>query len=230
MGRSKEVAPGNFYARCGKRLLDLALAGPALVALSPLLALLVVLVRLRLGSPVLFRQERPGLHGQPFTIYKFRTMTDERDADGRLLPDSCRLTPLGRFLRKTSIDELPELYNVLKGEMSLVGPRPLLMAYLDRYTAEQMQRHQVLPGMTGWSQINGRQGIPFSKRLELDCWYAKHQSLGLDLRILLLTIPRVLQSRGVVLGQDVREVDDLNLHRSASASMIDKGEKDVPQH
>jgi len=160
---------------------------------------------------VLFRQQRPGLHGQPFTPYKFRTMTDARDAQGNLLPDAERLTPLGRFLRSTSLDELPELVNVLKGEMSLVGPRPLLMAYLDRYTPEQNRRHEVRPGITGWSQINGRQGIPFSKRLELDCWYVDHQSFLLDLRILLLTIPQVFRAQGVILGQKVEEVDDLNL-------------------
>jgi len=195
----------------GKRLFDLAVTIPALIVLSPLLLVIALLVRWKLGAPVLFRQQRPGLHGQPFTPYKFRTMTDARDAQGNLLPDAERLTPLGRFLRSTSLDELPELVNVLKGEMSLVGPRPLLMAYLDRYTPEQNRRHEVRPGITGWSQINGRQGIPFSKRLELDCWYVDHQSFLLDLRILLLTIPQVFRAQGVILGQKVEEVDDLNL-------------------
>jgi sugar transferase EpsL len=218
------MALQGVYACRGKRLFDLALVVLALVVLAPLLALLAILVRLKLGSPVLFRQRRPGLHGHPFTIYKFRTMTDERDAQGCLLPDASRLTSLGRFLRKTSLDELPELYNVLRGEMSLVGPRPLLMEYLDRYTEEQNVRHQVVPGITGWSQINGRQGIPFSKRLELDAWYAQHQSFGLDLKILLLTIPRVLQARGVILGQDVKEVDDLNLSSALDASTASEGE------
>mgnify|MGYP002682298806 CR=1 FL=1 len=224
MGSVEQMALQGVYACRGKRLFDLALVVLALVVLAPLLALLAILVRLKLGSPVLFRQRRPGLHGHPFTIYKFRTMTDERDAQGCLLPDASRLTSLGRFLRKTSLDELPELYNVLRGEMSLVGPRPLLMEYLDRYTEEQNVRHQVVPGITGWSQINGRQGIPFSKRLELDAWYAQHQSFGLDLKILLLTIPRVLQARGVILGQDVKEVDDLNLSSALDASTASEGE------
>lgn len=200
-----------MYRRSGKRLFDLAVTIPALIVLSPLLLTVALLVRWKLGAPVLFRQQRPGLHGKPFTTYKFRTMTDARDAKGNLLPDGERLTPLGRFLRKTSLDELPELFNVLKNEMSLVGPRPLLMDYLERYTPEQNRRHEVLPGITGWSQINGRQGLPFSKRLELDCWYVDHTDFWLDLRILLMTIPEVLHSRGVILGQDVKDVDDLSL-------------------
>jgi lipopolysaccharide/colanic/teichoic acid biosynthesis glycosyltransferase len=148
-----------------------------------MLAGAALLVRLKLGPPVLFRQERPGLNGRPFTIYKFRTMTDEHDAEGHLLPDARRLTKFGRCLRSTSLDELPELFNVLKGEMSLVGPRPLLMHYLERYTPEQARRHEVRPGITGWAQINGRQTIYFSKRLELDVWYVDHVRLGLDLKI-----------------------------------------------
>jgi sugar transferase EpsL len=208
------------YRRWGKRLLDLIIAIPALVLFSPLLLLMAFLVRLRLGPPVLFCQQRAGLQGRPFMIYKLRSMTDARDDQGRLLPDRDRLTPFGRFLRKTSLDELPELLNVLKNEMSLVGPRPLLLKYLERYTQEQNRRHKVLPGITGWAQIHGRQGIPFSERLDLDRWYVDHQSLWLDLRILLMTIPRALSSRGVILGQDVREVDDLNLfgnHHAASS-------------
>jgi sugar transferase EpsL len=200
-----------MYRRFGKRLLDLALVIPACLFLSPVLLLVAALVRLGLGAPVLFRQRRPGLEGRPFTLYKFRTMRDTCDAEGWLLPDAERLTVLGRFLRLASLDELPELFNVVRGEMSLVGPRPLLPEYLDRYTPEQARRHQVRPGITGWAQINGRQTIYFSKRLELDVWYVDHLALGLDLKILLLTIPRALASQGVIPGQDVADVDDLGL-------------------
>lgn len=203
-----------IYRKLGKRLLDLVITILVLIPLAPVMLLVAILVRLKLGSPVIFRQQRPGLHGKPFTIYKFRTMTQALDTQGNLLPDSERLTPLGRFLRKTSLDELPELFNVLRGDMSLVGPRPLLMAYLVRYTPEQNRRHEVLPGITGWSQTNGRQGLPFSKRLELDCWYVDHQSFWLDLRTLLMTIPKVFLSQGVILGQNVEDVDDLNLLHS----------------
>jgi sugar transferase EpsL len=209
--RSARAAVHSPYGRGAKRALDLALTIPALVILSPLLGLIALLVGLGLGFPVLFRQQRPGLHGKPFALCKFRTMTEAQDAQGHLLPDAERLTPLGRFLRSASLDELPELFNVLKGDMSLVGPRPLLMQYLGRYTPEQMRRHEVRPGITGWAQVNGRQTIPFSKRLELDVWYADHISLRLDLKILLRTIPRWLFSKGVVLGQEVAEVDDLDL-------------------
>ena len=202
---------GGFYARYGKRVLDLAITCLALIVLSPLLALTALLVRWQLGAPVLIRQQRPGWHGQPFMLYKFRTMTDVCDAQGNLLPDADRLTSFGRFLRSTSLDELPELFNVLKGDMSLVGPRPLLMEYLERYTPEQMRRHDVKPGITGWAQINGRQSILFSKRLELDVWYVEHLSLFLDFKTLLMTLPRAIRSSGVILGQDVAEVDDLGL-------------------
>lgn len=205
----------DVYRRWGKRLFDLAVAAPALVLLAPVFGLLALLVRVRLGAPIFFRQQRPGLAGRPFTIRKFRTMTDARDDQGNLLPDAERLTPFGRFLRKTSLDELPELWNVLRGDMSLVGPRPLLTQYLDRYTPEQARRHEVRPGITGWAQINGRQMILFSKRLELDVWYVDHVSLSLDLKIILLTIPRSIVSQGVVLGQDVSEVDDLGLSNNA---------------
>jgi sugar transferase EpsL len=200
-----------LYRRYGKRWFDLLVAIPALALLSPVLAVLALLVRVKLGAPVLFRQRRPGLAGRPFTILKFRTMTDARDAQGRLLPDAERLPPFGRFLRSTSLDELPELWNVLRGDMSLVGPRPLLMQYLERYTPEQARRHDVRPGITGWAQINGRQTILFSKRLELDVWYVDHVSPSLDFKIILLSIPRAIVSQGVVLGQDVSEVDDLGL-------------------
>ena len=185
------------YRGLGKRLLDLCVTVPLLILLSPLLGIVALLVRFQLGSPVLFRQQRPGLHGRPFVLYKFRTMTDARDEQGHLLPDSDRLTPFGRFLRSTSLDELPELWNVLKGEMSLVGPRPLLMRYLDRYTPEQMRRHDVKPGITGWAQVNGRNALTWEKKFELDVWYVDHLSLGLDLKILALTFWKTLKREGI---------------------------------
>src|SRR5215210_3246949 len=163
-----------MYRGFGKRLLDLALTIPALVLLTPVLMTLGILVRLRLGRPVLFRQLRPGLRGKPFALHKFRTMTDERDANDMLLPDAERLTPFGRFLRSTSLDELPEFLDVLRGEMSLVGPRPLLLQYLERYSPRQKRRHEVKPGITGWAQINGRNAISWEDRFELDIWYIDH--------------------------------------------------------
>lgn len=181
-----------MYRRVGKRLFDLALAAPALIALAPALALLALLVRHKLGTPALFCQQRPGLHGRPFTLYKFHTMTDALDARGNLLPNEERLTPFGQILRSTSLDELPELFNVLRGDMSLVGPRPLLMEYLDRYTPEQARRHEVRPGITGWAQVNGRNAITWEKKFEMDVWYVDHQSLGLDIRILWQTIGKVV--------------------------------------
>ncbi|PWH12191.1 MAG: sugar transferase [Anaerolineae bacterium] len=180
-----------------KRLFDLFLATLGLVLLSPVLLLIALLVRLYHGSPVLFRQRRPGLKGKPFYIYKFRTMTDARDENGNLLPDSQRLTRLGRFLRASSLDELPELLNVLRGEMSIVGPRPLLMQYLDRYTPEQARRHDVLPGITGWAQVNGRNAISWEEKFRLDVWYVDHWSLWLDLKIILLTLWKVLKREGI---------------------------------
>ena len=180
-----------------KRSLDLALAVSALLALSPILALLGLLVRIKLGRPVLFRQRRPGFRGRPFYVFKFRTMTDERDAGGGLLPDVERLTAFGRFLRATSLDELPELFNVLRGEMSLVGPRPLLMQYLQRYSPEQARRHDVLPGITGWAQINGRNALTWEEKFRLDVWYVDHCSLWLDLKIIALTLWKVLKREGI---------------------------------
>lgn len=180
-----------------KRLIDIAASIFLGCALAPILILLAVLVRLSLGQPILFCQVRPGLHGRPFTLYKFRTMTDARDAAGNLLPDAQRLTRVGRFLRSTSLDELPELWNVLKGDMSLVGPRPLLMQYLDRYTPEQARRHEVRPGITGWAQVNGRNAITWEEKFALDVWYVDNQSLWLDLRILALTIWKVLRREAI---------------------------------
>jgi lipopolysaccharide/colanic/teichoic acid biosynthesis glycosyltransferase len=180
-----------------KRLLDLVLTVPALLALWPVLLVLALLVRVNLGSPVLFRQTRPGLRGEPFTILKFRTMRDAVGPDGNPLPDCDRLTRFGRFLRATSLDELPELVNVLKGEMSLVGPRPLLMQYLDRYTPRQARRHEVRPGITGWAQVNGRNAISWEEKFELDVWYIDHQSAMLDLKILAMTLASILKSDDV---------------------------------
>lgn len=187
----------SFYGRVGKRLLDCLLVSLILILLAPLLLLLALAIRWKMGSPVLFRQQRPGLFARPFTLYKFRTMTQERDAAGALLPDAQRLTPLGRFLRQTSLDELPELFNVLKGDMSLVGPRPLLMHYLDRYNATQMRRHLVRPGITGWAQIHGRNAISWEEKLARDVWYVDHLSLLLDLWILLRTVWVVLRREGI---------------------------------
>jgi len=167
-----------------KRLFDLTVAIFSVIILSPVLVLIGILVRLNIGSPVLFRQVRPGLNGKPFTIYKFRTMTDKRDENGKLLPDSERLTRLGRFLRKTSMDELPELFNVIKGDMSIVGPRPLLMQYLDRYTPEQARRHDLKPGITGWAQVNGRNAISWEDKFKLDVWYVDNQSLWLGVKVI----------------------------------------------
>ena len=187
----------KVYKNYVKRLSDTTVAIPSVIALSPLLALIGILVRLKIDSPVLFRQTRPGFHGKPFTIYKFRTMTDECDENGKLLPDGLRLTRLGRFLRKTSLDELPALFNVLKGEMSLVGPRPLLMQYLERYTPEQARRHEIKPGMTGWAQVNGRNAITWEEKFKLDVWYVDNQSMRLDLKIIALTILKILKREGV---------------------------------
>ena len=180
-----------------KRLFDFfaALLGLLLLAL-PLLGL-IWLVRNKLGSPVFFRQVRPGMNGKPFEMVKFRTMTDERSPDGALLPDAVRLTPFGRFLRASSLDELPELWNVLKGDMSLVGPRPLLMEYLPLYSPEQARRHEVRPGVTGWAQINGRNAISWADKFKLDTWYVDNRSLWLDIKILWLTVKKVLVRDGI---------------------------------
>lgn len=186
-----------MYRRAGKRAFDLAITIPLLLLCTPLLALVALLVRLKLGRPVLFRQQRPGLHGQPFTLFKFRTMTDARDAEGNLLPDAERLTPFGAFLRSASLDELPELINVLKGEMSLVGPRPLHMRYLERYTPEQARRHDVRPGITGWAQVHGRNAVDWETRFALDVYYVDHQSFGFDLRVLGRTLAVVLKREGI---------------------------------
>jgi len=180
-----------------KRLFDIVVSALALVVLSPALLLLAAVIRWRLGSPVLFRQRRPGLRGRPFLLLKFRTMTDACGPDGALLPDVARLTAFGRFLRAASLDELPELLNVLKGDMSLVGPRPLLMQYLGRYAPEQARRHEVRPGITGWAQVNGRNAISWEEKFRLDVWYVDHRSLWLDIKIIAMTIGKILKREGI---------------------------------
>ncbi|MGB1557618.1 MAG: sugar transferase [Oceanococcaceae bacterium] len=186
-----------------KRLLDILAASSGLLLLSPVLLLLAVCVRSRIGRPVLFRQRRPGLGGRAFEMVKFRTMTEARDDQGELLPDAERLPAFGRFLRSTSLDELPELWNVLRGDMSLVGPRPLLMEYLPLYSAEQARRHEVRPGITGWAQVNGRNALSWEEKFELDVWYVDHRSLWLDLRILWLTLSKVLRREGISAAGEV---------------------------
>lgn len=180
-----------------KRTFDLIVAALALCIFSPVFLLIAWQVRRKMGSPVLFYQTRPGLNGVPFRMYKFRTMTDERDAQGLLLPDGERLTRFGRWLRATSLDELPELWNVLRGDMSLVGPRPLLMEYLPRYSPEQYRRHEVRPGITGWAQVNGRNALSWEEKFALDVWYVDNRSFWLDLKILVLTIGKVFAREGI---------------------------------
>lgn len=180
-----------------KRAFDLVASLALLVLLSPLMLVVALLVRVKLGSPVLFRQERPGLGGGIFTMYKFRTMTDERDEEGDLLPDAKRLPPFGQLLRSTSIDELPELFNVVRGQMSLVGPRPLLTQYLERYSPEQARRHEVRPGITGWAQVNGRNAISWEEKFACDVWYVDNISFALDMKIIFKTIAKILAREGI---------------------------------
>ncbi|MGO2134773.1 MAG: sugar transferase [Marinobacter sp.] len=180
-----------------KRLFDIAAAGGGLLLLAPVIAVVAILIRRKLGSPVFFRQTRPGLNGKPFKMVKFRTMLDAMDKHGNPLPDDQRMTPFGSFLRATSLDELPELWNVLKGDMSLVGPRPLLMEYLPLYSQEQYRRHDARPGVTGWAQVNGRNAISWEDKFRLDVWYVDNQSLGLDVKILFLTVKKVLVRDGI---------------------------------
>ena len=190
-------ARGGWYVRWGKRALDVIVGLLVLALVSPLVAVLGGVVRSLLGRPVFFRQPRPGLRGLPFTLLKFRTMTNARDESGRPLPDAARLTPFGLFLRATSLDELPELWNVVRGDMSLVGPRPLLTQYLARYTTEQSRRHDVRPGITGWAQVNGRNALTWEERFRLDVWYVDHLSCWLDLKILVLTPWKILLREGI---------------------------------
>jgi sugar transferase EpsL len=195
-----------------RRFVDVVGATILAVVLSPVLAGLAAAIRLTMGSPVLFRQLRPGYKGQPFEVYKFRTMRDGVDDDGNELSDEERLTPVGVFMRRLSLDELPQLWNIIRGDMTFIGPRPLLMEFLKWYSPEQMRRHDVKPGVTGWAQVQGRHDIPFSKRLELDVWYVDNRSLSLDLKILGLTLLKVLSMRGARPAQTDAEVDDVGLH------------------
>jgi sugar transferase EpsL len=190
-----------------KRVFDLVLSLTALVVLLPLLALIAILVWFKLGWPIIFCQPRAGLAGEPFFLYKFRTMTDARDRDGRLLPDRDRLTPFGEFLRRTSLDELPELYNVIKGDLSLVGPRPLFIRYIPYYSKREQLRHTINPGITGWAQIHGRNYLPWDDRLALDVWYVENWSLWLDIKILLKTAAKVVGQDGVSADPDEAESD-----------------------
>lgn len=178
-------------------MVDVLGSAVALMLLSPVIIVVAAIIYLRMGRPVVFAQRRPGLQGQPFLMYKFRTMTDQRDAQGALLPDVDRLTSLGRWLRGSSVDELPELWNVLRGDMSLVGPRPLLIVYLERYTPSQARRHLVKPGLTGWAQVNGRNNLTWPEKFAFDNWYVDNQSTLLDVRILFMTVRRVLSRRGI---------------------------------
>jgi lipopolysaccharide/colanic/teichoic acid biosynthesis glycosyltransferase len=187
----------GFYARIGKPVLDISAAALGLVVTLPITSLVAVALAINNRGTPFFTQRRPGLHGKPFTIWKFKTMTDERGPDGALLPDAARLTKLGAFVRKSSLDELPQLVNVLKGELSLVGPRPLLMEYLPLYSPEQARRHDVRPGITGWAQVNGRNAIGWKEKFELDVWYVDHQSFWLDCRILLKTVQNVLAAKDI---------------------------------
>lgn len=195
-----------------RRLIDLTGASILSVLLSPVLAGLALAIRLSMGPPILFRQQRPGYKGAPFEVYKFRTMKDAVDADGEPLPDDERLTKVGVFMRQLSLDELPQLWNILRGDMSFIGPRPLLMEFLKWYTPEQMRRHDVKPGVTGWAQVQGRHDIPFSKRLALDVWYVDNRSMSLDLKIVGLTFLKVLSMRDAQPAQTDAEVDDVGLH------------------
>ena len=191
-----------MYRKCIKRCLDFLLSLCGIIVLGPVLVVLAVLVRVKLGSPVLFHQERPGRHEKIFKLYKFRSMTDEKDVEGNLLPDEVRLTKFGRLLRSTSLDELPELFNILKGDMSLVGPRPLLVRYLPYYTEEERHRHDVRPGLTGLAQVNGRNALGWEDRFQYDLDYVNHLNFGLDLKIIGMTVGKVLKRSGTLSGAD----------------------------
>ncbi len=201
-----------------KRTFDFLVSFLLLVILSPVYLLLSLLVWLFLGWPVIFTQARPGLHGKLFRLYKFRSMRDLRDAQGYLLPDEQRLTRFGRFLRSSSLDELPELFNVLKGEMSLVGPRPLLVQYLERYTPEQARRHEVRPGITGWAQVNGRNAITWEEKFALDVWYVDHRSFWLDIKILLMTLGKVFKREGISAAGSATAPEFMGTHKKEGGS------------
>ena len=187
----------GFYERFVKRAFDIVISAAAMLLLSPLMLAVAILVRVKHGAPVIFKQERPGLNEKSFYMYKFRSMTNERDAEGKLLPDEKRLTEFGKFLRASSLDELPELWNILRGDLSLIGPRPLLVKYLPRYSERQHKRHLVRPGMTGWAQVHGRNLLSWHVKFEYDVWYAEHISFGLDVKIFFMTILKVLKREGI---------------------------------
>jgi sugar transferase EpsL len=212
-----------MYRKFGKRLFDLAVTVPVLILLSPVIAVVALLVRLMLGSPVLFRQQRPGLNGRPFTIYKFRSMATADDAAGRSLPDDQRITAFGKVLRRTSLDELPELINVLKGDLSLVGPRPLRMDYLDRYSPEQRRRHEVRPGITGMAQVSGRNELSWEEKFALDVWYVDHCSAWLDFKILARTPGVVLGGKGVSAPSHLTAPEFLGTTGSDTARAVVRG-------
>ena len=187
----------SIYEKYIKRAIDVALSFLAIIVLSPVMFIVAILVRIKLGTPVIFKQERPGLHGNIFTLYKFRTMTDAKDQNGRLFPDEDRMTDFGRRLRAASLDELPELFNILKGDIAFVGPRPLLVKYLSRYSQRQNRRHEVMPGLTGYAQINGRNSLSWEERFEMDIWYVDHINFILDVKILFKTVSIVLKKDGI---------------------------------
>jgi len=211
---------GGFYRRYGKRLIDIVLSLCAIVLLSPLMLVIALLVRIKLGSPVIFKQERPGLNEKIFTLYKFRTMTDERDENGRLLPDAQRLTKFGRWLRSTSLDELPELFNILKGDMSIVGPRPLLVEYLSLYDDQQRRRHEVRPGLTGLAQVSGRNSIEWEDKFRLDIDYVDSMCLATDLKIMLMTVRKVLARESIEHTQTKTIYDALVRQQSAAEKRV----------
>lgn len=210
----------GFYRRYGKRLIDIVLSLCAIVLLSPLMLVIALLVRIKLGSPVIFKQERPGLNEKIFTLYKFRTMTDERDENGRLLPDAQRLTKFGRWLRSTSLDELPELFNILKGDMSIVGPRPLLVEYLSLYDDQQRRRHEVRPGLTGLAQVSGRNSIEWEDKFRLDIDYVDSMCLATDLKIMLMTVRKVLARESIEHTQTKTIYDALVRQQSAAEKRV----------
>ena len=201
-----------IYARYIKRILDIVLSLSAIIILSPILLVLYILVRIKLGSPVLFKQERPGRKGEIFTLCKFRTMTDKRDEKGELLPDEVRLTKFGKLLRSTSLDELPELFNILKGDMSIIGPRPLLVRYLPWYTESEMHRHDVRPGLTGLAQVNGRNALGWEDRFRYDLEYVNHCSFIMDIKIIMMTVGKVLKRSGTLSGAE-QTVEDFDIYR-----------------
>lgn len=216
---------GNSLYLTLKRIIDFTGAGLSLIALSPILAILGITIWIQMGSPILFRQMRPGLNGQPFSIYKFRSMTGEYNENGELLPDKERLTRLGRFLRNTSLDELPELLNVLKGHMSLVGPRPLVVWYMDRYTDEQARRCEMKPGITGWAQVNGRNAISWEEKFALDVWYIDNWSLWLDVKILAVTFWKVLSREGVNASEEISMPEFMGTQANKEAALTTDDKK-----